>query len=184
LYFLLDFSLYYYKKGKIISREEKMAVYSVNEVIEMAVQIERSGYAFYNEAAKRKDLDEKAKDFLIYLRDEELRHEKTFLALRNEVDLTVLQLSVDWELIAEYLKTIVESRIFNSEFSAIQLATKAKDIKEIVDNAISFEKDTLLYFHTLSDNISEARTHNALRKIINEEVSHILKLSEMKKKLG
>ncbi|HPA24519.1 MAG TPA: hypothetical protein PLS44_02565, partial [Candidatus Cloacimonas sp.] len=98
-----------------------MAVYSVNEVIEMAVQIERSGYAFYNEAAKRKDLDEKAKDFLIYLRDEELRHEKTFLALRNEVDLTVLQLSVDWELIAEYLKTIVESRIFNSEFSAIQL---------------------------------------------------------------
>ena len=55
-----------------------MAIYSVNEVIEMAVQIERSGYAFYNEAVKRKDLDEKAKDFLIYLRDEELRHEKPF----------------------------------------------------------------------------------------------------------
>jgi rubrerythrin len=169
--------------NKKISREEKMAIYSVNEVIEMAVQIERSGYAFYNEAAKRKDLDEKAKDFLIYLRDEELRHEKTFLSLRDEVDLQVLQLSVDWELIAEYLKTIVESRIFNSEFSAIQLATKAKDIKEIVENAITFEKDTLLYFHTLSDNINEPRTHNALRKIINEEVSHILKLSEMKKKL-
>ena len=33
-----------------------MAIYSVNEVIEMAVQIERSGYAFYNEAVKRKEV--------------------------------------------------------------------------------------------------------------------------------
>ena len=33
-----------------------MAAYSVNEIIEMAVQIERNGYAFYDEAAKRKDL--------------------------------------------------------------------------------------------------------------------------------
>ena len=160
-----------------------MVTYSVNEVIEMAVQIERCGYTFYNEAAKRKDLDEKAKDFLSYLRDEELKHEKTFMGLRDEVDIQVLQLSVDWELIAEYLRTIVESRIFNSESSAIELAVNAKDIKEIVKNAITFEKDTLLYFHTLSDTIDEPKTHTALRKIINEEVSHILKLNEMKKNL-
>lgn len=57
-----------------------MAAYSVNEIIEMAVQIERNGYAFYNEAAKRKDLDDDSRKLITWLRDAELDHEKTFCA--------------------------------------------------------------------------------------------------------
>ena len=161
-----------------------MAVFSVNEVIEMAVQIEKNGYAFYHEATKRKDLDAKAVEFLSYLRDQELNHEKTFLGLRDEIDLNVLELSSDWELVAEYLKAIVDGRIFNSESSAIQLATQSKDLMGIVDNAITFEKDTLLYFHALADNIANPKTKDVLRHIINEEVSHVLKLNDFKKRLG
>ncbi|GAB1468477.1 ferritin family protein [Candidatus Cloacimonadota bacterium] len=161
-----------------------MAVYSVNEVIEMAVQIEKNGFAFYHEATKRKDLDAKTKEFIEFLRDQELNHEKLFLNLRDDLDMEILQLSPDWELVAEYLKTIVDGRIFNSESSAIQLAAGAKDIYGVVENAISFEKDTLLYFHALADNIVNPKTKDVLRKIINEEVSHVLKLNDFKKKLG
>ncbi|MDD3234936.1 MAG: ferritin family protein [Candidatus Cloacimonetes bacterium] len=161
-----------------------MAVYSVNEVIEMAVQIEKNGFAFYHEATKRKDLDAKTKEFIEFLRDQELNHEKLFLNLRDDLDMEILQLSPDWELAAEYLKTIVEGRIFNSESSAIQLAASAKDIYGVVENAITFEKDTLLYFHALADNIVNPKTKDVLRKIINEEVSHVLKLNDFKKKLG
>ncbi len=160
-----------------------MAVYSVNEVIEMAVQIEKNGFAFYHEATKRKDLDAKAKEFIAYLRDQELDHEKLFLGLREELDLQVLEMSQDWELVAEYLKTIVDGRIFNNEFSAIQMATNAKDLGSVIDNAITFEKDTLLYFHALADNINNPKTKGVLRKIINEEVSHVLKLNDFKRKL-
>ena len=51
-----------------------MPVYSINEIIEMAVQIERSGYAFYNEATKRKDLDDKSRELITrkWFRDKEL----------------------------------------------------------------------------------------------------------------
>lgn len=161
-----------------------MAVYSVNEVIEFAVQIERNGYAFYHEASKRKDLDPKAKAFIEFLRDQELNHEKTFLALRDDADMQNLELTQDWELVAEYLKTIVSGRIFNSEDSAITKATAAKDLKEIIDYAISFEKDTLLYFHAINDNVSQAKVKQALRRIINEEVSHVLKLNDYKKTLS
>lgn len=160
-----------------------MAVYSVNEVIEMAVQIEKNGYAFYHEATKRKDLDAKAKEFLEYLRDEELSHEKKFSNLRDELDMNVLELSVDWELVAEYLKTIVDGRIFNSEHSAIQMATQAKDLRSILDNAITFEKDTLLYFHAIAENINNPKTKGTLRSIINEEVTHVLKLNDFKKRM-
>ncbi len=161
-----------------------MAVYSVNEVIEMAVQIEKNGYAFYHEATKRKDLDAKAKEFLEYLRDEELGHEKKFMNLRDEMDMGVLELSGDWDLVAEYLKTIVDGRIFNNEHSAIQLATQAKDLKSILDNAITFEKDTLLYFHAIADYVTSTKTKNVLRSIINEEVTHVLKLNDFKKRLA
>jgi rubrerythrin len=161
-----------------------MAVYSVNEIIEMAVQIERNGYAFYHEATKRKDLDAKSLEFLAFLRDQELNHEQTFLGLRDEIDLQVLELSGDWELVAAYLKTIVDGRIFNDQFSAIKKATEAKSIHEIVDNAITFEKDTLLYFHAINDAISNDHAKQALRRIINEEVSHVLKLNDFKKTLS
>lgn len=161
-----------------------MAVYSINEIIEMAVQIERNGYAFYNEASKRKDLDDKSCEFISWLRDQELEHEKSFLALRDDAELKSLELSQDWELVALYLKTIVEGRIFNSEDSAIRRAIEAKNLAEIIDYAISFEKDTLLYFQTISNNISYPKAIDVLHKIINEEISHIIILDVFKKNLS
>jgi len=160
-----------------------MAAYSVNEVVEFAVQIEKNGFAFYHEASKRKDLDPKAKAFIEFLRDEELNHEKIFLALRDDKEIQNLELTQDWELVSEYLKTIVDARIFNSEDAAIKKAADAKDLMEIIDFAISFEKDTLLYFHALNDSIVFPKTRDVLRKIINEEVSHVLKLNDYKKTL-
>ncbi len=157
-----------------------MSVYSVNEIIELAVQIEHNGYAFYNEAIKHRGLDAKSLSLLTLLRDQELNHEKTFLALRDDQDMQNLILSQDWELVASYLKTIVEARIFNSPDAAINLATNAKDIKDIIDFAIQFEKDTLLFFHTIKDAISNPKAENALAIIIHEEISHILKLTEYK----
>ena len=104
-----------------------MPAFSINEIIEMAVQIERNGYAFYQEATKRKDLDDKSREFIAYLRDQELDHEKTFMALRDDADMQDLELSQDWEMVSAYLKTIVEGRIFNSEESAIRKAAGAAD---------------------------------------------------------
>lgn len=160
-----------------------MSTYSVNEIIEMAVNIERNGFAFYHEATKRKDLDEKAREFIAFLRDQELNHEKTFLGLRDEQDVQVLELSHDWEMVSAYLNSIIEGRLFNSEASAIKAAAEAKDLKTVLDHAITFEKDTLLYFHAINDITVNEKAKSALRRIINEEVTHVLKLNDFKKNL-
>ncbi len=161
-----------------------MPAYSINEIIEMAVQIERNGYAFYHEATKRKDLDEQSREFLILLRDQELNHEKTFLSLRDDADMQNLELSQDWELVAAYLKSIVEGRIFNDTDSAIKKAAEASNIHTVLEHAIAFEKDTLLYFHAISDSISNPKALLVLRRIINEEISHVLRLNDYKKTLA
>lgn len=160
-----------------------MAAFSVNEIVEMAVQIERNGYAYYDEATKRKDLDTKSLELLTFLRDAELDHEKTFLALRDELDFDELELAGDWEMISSYLNTIVAGRIFNDPNSAIKKATEAKDVMEMIQNAITFEKDTLLYFHAINDGIKDERARNVLRRVIQEEVSHVLLLNDIMKTL-
>lgn len=161
-----------------------MSVYSVNEIVELAVQIEHNGYAFYHEATKHKSLDEKSLNLLTTLRDQELNHEKTFLALRDDEDLQNLTFTQDWELVASYLKTIVESRIFNSENAAIKLATNAQNVKDIVDYAIQFEKDTLLFFHTIKDALVNPKAQSAIARIIHEEISHVLYLNDYKATLS
>jgi rubrerythrin len=164
--------------------EEPMIPYSLNEIVEFAVQIEHDGYAFYNEAIKHKGLDTKALNLLTLLRDQELEHEKTFLALRDNEDIKNVVLSGDWEVVAAYLKYIVEARIFDDENSAIQLAIRAKDAKNVVEYAIQFEKDTLLFFHTIKDVITIPKAQDALAKIIQEEISHVLKLTEFKAQMA
>jgi len=160
-----------------------MSVFSVNEIIELAVQIEHNGYAFYNEAIKHTGLDIQSKDLLTILRDQELTHEKIFLALRDDEDLKFLTLSQDWEMVASYLKAIVDARIFNTEDAAIQLATKAQNVMDILDYAIQFEKDTLLFFHTIKDTLSHLKAQDAVARIIHEEISHVLRLTGYKASL-
>jgi rubrerythrin len=157
-----------------------MSQYSINEIVELAVQIEHNGYAFYHEATKHKSLDAKSLELLTTLRDQELNHEKIFLALRDDEDLKHLILTQDWELVASYLKTIVDSRIFNDADSAIRLATNAKGMLDILDYAIQFEKDTLLFFHTVKDALTAPKAQAAVARIIHEELSHVLRLTDYK----
>jgi len=157
-----------------------MTPYSLNEIVELAVQIEHNGYAFYHEATKHKGLDAKTLELLTTLRDQELHHEKIFLGLRDNEDMKGIVLSMDWEMVASYLKSIVDSRIFNTEDAAIKLATNAKDMKDVLDYAIQFEKDTLLFFHTIKDAIVVQKAQDAIARIIHEEISHVLRLTEFK----
>jgi len=161
-----------------------MSAYSVNEIIELAVQIEHNGYAFYHEATKHKGLDDKSLNLLTNLRDQELNHEKIFLALRDNEDMKNLTLTQDWELVASYLKTITDSRIFNTENAAIRVATNAKDVKDILDYAIQFEKDTLLFFHSVKDALTNSKAQSAVARIIHEEISHVLRLNDYKATLA
>ncbi|MCB5231069.1 MAG: ferritin family protein [Candidatus Cloacimonas sp.] len=154
-----------------------MATFSINEIIEMAAQIEKCGYAYYDNALKQSFLSKEAKELLTMLRDQELKHEKYFNSLRDEEEYQVMLADSDWETVSSYLKAIIRQRIFSTEDAAINLATNAKTEKEILENAINFEKDTILYFMSIKDSITDSRAKEVLDIIIKEEVDHVLKLT-------
>jgi len=160
-----------------------MQKFSLNEILELAIQIEKSGYKFYDLALNRKNLSESIKTLLERLRDEEINHERVFKNLRTNEDLMLMGDQVDWQSAASYLKAISDSHIFSNPDAAIKLATEAKDEQEILENAIQFEKDTLLFFHSIDMKTENENSKKILKTIINEEVNHVMVLKEQLNKL-
>ena len=158
-------------------------VFSLNEVIELAIQIEKSGYQFYDTVLQRKDLSRKAKKLIERLRNEEINHERIFKSLRTDNEFNAMGDQVEWQEAAFYLKAISDSHIFSKPDAAIKLAIEAADEVDIIDSAIHFEKDTLIFFHSLHQNTSDATTQEIIKKIIDEEVSHVVLLAKIKREL-
>jgi rubrerythrin len=152
--------------------------FSINEIIEFAVQIEKNGYTFYDNALKRKDLSADSRTLLTHLRDEEIAHEITFTGLRDELNKAELDASGEWDMVGSYLKTIAEAHIFHDEGSSIKVAVQAKDEREIFLNAVSFEKDTLLFFHSLGGELKNEKAKKIVKQIIDEESDHVMRLKE------
>jgi len=155
--------------------------FSVQEVVEMAINTERSGQAFYQTAsklAKEKNL----KEFFRYLAEEEGKHLKVFQGLYNSLKQGPEKTPYNWEEAKLYLKALVDSRFFTGSDKAINLVKEAKSEIETVNSAINFEKDTLLFFYEMLE-VTKSHDRDLVKKIIEEEKKHIRRLSTMKGKL-
>ena len=161
-----------------------MTGYSIEEIIELAVQIEKSGYAFYDHALKRKDLSHKAKELIEKLRDQEKQHEHFFKSLHGQEDIELLDHGPDQEIVNDYLRAIINYRIFNNTDAAVKKVLEANNELDIIIDAIDFEKDTLLFFQGIKDIMKDSRSKEILEKIIKEEISHILWLSLYRDKIS
>jgi len=154
--------------------------FSVQEVVEMAINTERSGQVFYQTAsklAKEKNL----KELFRYLAEEEGKHLKVFQGLYNSLKQGPEKTPYNWEEAKLYLKALVDSRFFTGPDKAINLVKEAKSEIETVNSAINFEKDTLLFFYEMLE-VTKSHDRDLVKKIIEEEKKHIRRLSTMKSK--
>jgi len=156
-----------------------MMFFKKNEIIEMAVKIEKQGFVFYNRALQRGDLNNNAKKLLQTLRDEEKVHEQIFLNLREKIDNFDLKSDINWDEAKSYIQSMVDTHLFSQPEKAIQLAASARDMKDLVSNAIQFEEDTLLFFYFIKKFVANEKSKKAIDNIIDEEVSHVVKLKKI-----
>lgn len=161
-----------------------MEILSAQEILETAVQIEKSGFAFYDEVLKQKKLTKEMKELIEKLRDQEREHEHFFKKLRDSSeDIQLLDPGSDTELISNYLRSIISYRLFTNDNAAIQAVNRSENEIEVLESAIRFEKDTILYFQGINDLLVDPEIKNILSKIIMEEISHVLWLTLNKDKL-
>ena len=159
-----------------------MVIYfSSEEIVEMGIKIEEMGEKFYATYAE-KTKDEKMKDLFKFLEQEEVRHKETFQNILNSMQKGEFSISYDDEEVDKYFQAIIDSRIFSDDESAIRLAKSAKNEKEAVNYALSFEKDTVVFYYGFLDLVKE-KTKDVVMKLIDEEKKHIKKLHEIKSEM-
>lgn len=155
-----------------------METYSISEVLEQAIQTEKLGSELYFNMAGRFEKNEKLNKLFEMLGLKEQEHEKIFSDLKETVEQRNIE---NWEEVSRYLRAIVESEFVLGKNKSLPSLDHINNIEDAVRYAISFEKETLLYYLSLRDVVGEK---DIIEKIINEEKSHIVWLSEFKKNIN
>jgi rubrerythrin len=149
--------------------------YNIDEIFEIAEQIERNGVAFYRRAAKE-SLVAGQKQKLIELAEMELSHERTFAAMRTEQEKTPASFDPDGEA-ARYLNAIADGRVFDLQADYAK-DLSGKTIEEMLKIAIDLEKDSIVFYLGLRDLVPESLGKERMETIIREEMGHVTLLSD------
>jgi len=152
--------------------------FNAEEILEMAVQIERNGIKFYKKAAGILS-DEKTKKFLLELADMEVEHEKTFTEMKNQ--LTEREKEPDVydpdDQGALYLQATADGHVFNPKADIDEQLTGQKTLEQIFNRAIQAEKDSIVFYLGLKEFVQQRAGKENVEKVIKEEQSHIVILN-------
>jgi rubrerythrin len=146
-----------------------MNKYSLDEIMEMAVQTEVLGQQFYTGMAEKFKKDDGLVKLFTELAVKEKQHEKTFKGLRDTVAKSGTE-PVQWEEVSNYMRAFVESEFFLGKGKSLPSLDHIRTVNDAVKFAIGFEKETLLYFIELRTIVKEKE---AIDEVINEEKSHV-----------
>jgi rubrerythrin len=156
-----------------------MNKYSINEIMEMAIQTEKLGYQFYTGMADKFKKDAGLAKLFTTLATKEKAHERTFTNLKDTVDKSGTE-PVQWEEVTNYMRAFVESEFFLGGGKSLPTMDNIRTVPDVVRFALGFEKETLLYFMELRNIVKEKAAMDA---VIDEEKSHIVWLDQFRKGL-
>ncbi len=154
-----------------------MNTFSIREVVEQAILTEQLGQEFYLKMAQKFQENNELKKLFELLAIHETKHGKSFSELMQKVKDEEPE---GWDEVTLYLKAIVDSEFFLGKDKCLPSLEHVKTAGEAIDFALCFERETLLYYYTLRETISEK---DLIDKIIKEEKSHIVWLNNLKKSL-
>ncbi len=154
--------------------------YSIEEILEIAMKIEENGVSFYNTLAE-KTKDKTAKELFRFLEGEEKEHIAVFRSLYKDLTGKTFERAFSEEEANLYLHSLIENRIFKSPEEIIN-TIREKDELSVIDLAIQIEKDTILYYYEILENLEE-KERELVRKLINQEKTHVYRLSNLKNAL-
>ena len=142
--------------------------FNAKEILEMAEQIERNGYDFYTKAAQDVS-DADIKGFLQELADMELKHEQTFIDMKNGLSEAEKEEMVfdPYDETALYLQALADTRVF------YQKEIDTTSAEEVLKEAIVAEKESIVFYLGMKDMVPAATGKDKIDAIIREEMSHI-----------
>jgi rubrerythrin len=152
--------------------------YSIQEVIEIAIEIEKNGAAFYSALAQSADT-ERLRELYIYLSQEEKRHITRFQEILESVGGYQISEAYYATQYMGYMKALADERVFKDDTSVKEAADRANSPEEAIKMAIDFEKESILFLHEMYNLMPEA-DKSIVQKLLDEERDHLRRLSAIK----
>jgi rubrerythrin len=150
-------------------------MFTVLELYDLAAQIEANGEQFYRFALTRVKADP-LMDLLGWLADQELLHKNTFAGLKEKTAGSGGPVPCFPSLSTQVLTGAMGRRAFSLDELEID---SIRDEEALLQAALTFEEDTILFFEFISPFISEPEAVTMLEKIKAEELNHKQLLIEM-----
>jgi rubrerythrin len=145
------------------------------DITELAMELEKSGEAFYRAVAEKAD-SQAVRDLFVDLADQEVMHYKVFKKLAQSIQDQPFMTDEEWDRYQRYLESTVDSAFFEGPDKALSAAESVEDEQEAIGMAMRFEKETMLFFYDLRD-VIPATGQDAIEKVIAEEKKHVRRLA-------
>jgi rubrerythrin len=151
-------------------------MFTINDICNIAIQIEQNGEKIYRSVAQKTD-DRQLAQMLEWIADEEACHAKWFKSL--EVASGTLG---EHEEIESMGLSLLREMMKNQSFSLDEAELlAADDILGLLVQSIEFEQDTILFYEMLGSFIEEGRTIDRLNQVIKEEHGHVEQLVRLQR---
>jgi rubrerythrin len=148
-------------------------MFTIGDVIDMALKIEENGEKFYRDVAKKAANPELA-SMLQWLADEEVNHAEKFSEMKEG-----FQETVEDPRIEDMGKALLRDSLGDQTFSLKDIDFSSIDqVELLLKRAIEFENDTILFYEMIKSFVRDQGTRDLLDAIIREEESHIRVLEE------
>jgi rubrerythrin len=148
-------------------------MFTIGDIIDMAVQIEQNGEKLYRDAAEKAD-DPRLASTLQWLADEEVNHAEKFSKMKEGFEETVADPSIQ-----DMGKGLLRRSLGDKAFSLEDIDLSSLDqVETLLEWAIEFEQDTILFYEMIRTFLKDKGTRKFVDEIIEEELGHIRTLEE------
>jgi len=147
--------------------------YSGIEICKIGIEIERNGHQFYTKAAEMIE-DDKLKQLLLRLAQDELEHEAVYQRLLDEFasDNEQQEECCFDEHYDAYIKALANARVFTDRNTVERVLGKIEGAVDILETAMGFEKDAILYLTEVRQFV-QAKDRGIIDDLIGFEKDHL-----------
>lgn len=158
--------------------------FSIREVYEIAIQIEKNGATFYRKAATLLS-DRDVRETLLDLAAQEEGHEEIFKGMRLALREAAHE---QWEYFdpqaLTYLRALAGSHVFDVTADISGELCESMSPGEILMMAVGKERDSILFFLGLRELAFTPVDRDRIEGVIKEETGHVTLLLDRIEQLG
>lgn len=148
-------------------------MFSKNELIDIAIKIEKNGEQVYLSAIEKVD-DGRLRELLKWMAGEEHRHAEWLSNLKDKIED-----KGPGTMFKEMGDSLIRDSIGDQAFSLREVDfSTIGNTGELIDIFVEFEKDTILFYEMMKTFVIDKDALALLDKIISEEEAHIKNAKE------